>query len=148
MKMEFIEYLESVGITEVLHERIESIQELFRKMCPDEIKDIFITEYTEEDGTREYERLCFFSEKYFMDARNFMTQYDLTINPIKEKIYYLNIKKQDYDFERATEKSRFAVHCLLDVAGVNVSIDMKSSKQNCDHLRDIIYKYLVPNLVE
>ncbi len=57
MKDEFLEYLESIGMTKTLCKRVETIYAFYTEICPDEITDIFITDYIKEDGTREYQNL-------------------------------------------------------------------------------------------
>jgi len=147
MRKEFVKYLDSIGITTILQERIATIHEHFEQICPDEITDIFVTDYIKQDESREYEYLCFFSEKYFMDAKQFAAEDDFSINPIKKRLYGLNIKKKDYDFKKATEKSRLLIHWYVDI-GLGVEIILKASKENCDYLKDIAFKYVVPNLEE
>ena len=145
MKKEFLIYLESVGITRPIRERIKIIYEFYRKIFVEEIADIFVSEYLKKDGTREYENLWFFSEKFFMEAKQFITNDDFDITPIKSRIHYCNIQKQDYDFEKATEKSRLNMEIGMDT---EIRGSLKASKENCDYLRDIIFKYVVPNLKE
>jgi len=78
----FIPYLQRIGIkTKSLFDRIESIYNVFSKMCPEEIMDIFITDYIKDDGTREYESLWFFSATFCLEAKQFITKYDLDITP-------------------------------------------------------------------
>ena len=72
MRAEFIKYMESVGITKVLRERIETIYECCKVLCVNEITGIFITDYIKQDGTREYESLWFFSDKNCMEAKQFI----------------------------------------------------------------------------
>jgi hypothetical protein len=145
MKEEFIKYLESIGIANALRERIDTIYKFYQEIYPDEITDIFITDYIKEDGTREYENLWFFSEKHCMEAKRFITKDDFDIVPIKKRVNYWTIQKQNYDFKKATEKSRLYLKFDLD-AGINC--DFKAAKENCDYLRKIILKYIVPNLKE
>lgn len=147
MKKEFVDYLKSIGITtKALFERIEEICEFCSEICPDEIVDIFVDEHIKEDGTREYEDLSFFSDKYSVGARQFLTKDDFIIAPIKRRIYSYIIQKQDYDFKKATEKSRLKIQINLGPGGV--SGNFKASKENCGFLRDIILKYIKPNLKE
>ena len=55
MKEEFLEYLKIIGITtNTLIERIKSIYEMFEQIAPDEITDIFISEYINKKNEREY----------------------------------------------------------------------------------------------
>jgi len=145
MKKEFIKYLESINITKAYCKRIETIYEFYKDMCPDEITGIFVTDYITEDGAREYDCLWFFSEKYIMEAKQFITKDDFDIAPIQNRIVYLASKKQDYDFKKATEKSRLNVKFDMDT---QVGCTFKASNENCDYLKEIIFRYIVPNLKE
>lgn len=147
MKKEFIDYLESIGIKGgVLLDQIKSIYEFHLDMCPDEIVDIFVVDYIDSEGRREYEELLFFSDRYVMDAKGFAEGKDyFDITPIKGRVEYYEIRKQDYDFKEATEKSRLYLKIRLDTG---LSGDFKAAKENCDALRDIILKYVKSNLKE
>lgn len=145
MKEEFTEYLEAIGITKPLREKIETVYEFYERICPDEITGIFITEYIGEDGARVYENLWFLSEKFSMEAKQFITKDNFDITPIQKRIYYWTIRKQDYDFKKATGKSKLYLTFDLDTG---ISGEFKASKENCDYLKDILVKYVVPNLKE
>ena len=145
MREEFIKYFDSIGITNALRKRIETIYEFYDEICPDEITGIFITDYMKEDGSREYENLWLFSEKYSMEAKQFITKDDFDITPIKKRIEYWNIQKHDYDFKKSTEKSR--LHLIINI-DIGIVGDFKASKENCDYLKEIILKYVALNLKE
>ena len=146
MREGFIRYLESIGITEALRKRIETIYGFYREICPDEIKDIFVTDYINGDGSRKYENLWFFSEKCGMEATQFTIKDSFDIVPVLKRVWHWRIEKQDYDFKKATEKSR--LYLSFDIGSYAFGGELKASKENCDHLRDIILKYVVPNLKE
>ena len=149
MKDEFLKYLESIGMTKTLCKRVETIYEFYKEICPDKITGIFVTDYIKGDGSREYENLWFFSTKYCMEAANFITADHFDMAPIAKRVFRWEIKKQDYDFKKATEKSRLSLEFDMSGAGPGgVSGYLKASKGNCDHLKDIILKYVVPNLIE
>ena len=145
MKEEFIKYLESIDITKSLQGRIERIYECYKKLCSNEITGIFITDYIKEDGLREYENLWFFSEKYCMEAKQFISTDNFDITPIKKRINYLNIEKKYYDFKKATDKSRLFLRIGL---GFEITGELKAAKENCDYLKKIILKYIKINLNE
>lgn len=147
MKEEFKEYLASIGIGDTLQKRVAQIYQFYQKICPDEIRAIFVTDYLQADGTRVYENLWFFSERYCMEAKQFVTTDDFDIEPMKNKVTYVQIKKQEYDFEKATEKSRFNVIAYLSIPALGaLHGELKASKENCDYLKDILLKYIKPNL--
>jgi len=145
MQQKFTDYLESIGIKAgLLLDRIESIHRFYVEMCPDEIVDIFVTEYIDSDGKREYENLWFFSDRYIMDARGFAAgNNDFLIAPIKGRVAHFRIKKLNYDFKVATDKSR--LHLIFQ-SNTAATANLKASKENCDALRDIILKYMMPNM--
>ena len=143
--IKFIPYLREVDITSrTLLKRIEFIYILCSDMCPVEIEDIFVDDYTKEDGTREYEDLWLFSNAYCLEAKKFLTTIDLDITPIKKRIVYWTVTAQDFVFKKASEKSRLNLRFKLiqDVRG-----ELKASKGNCDSLQAIINKYIKPNQV-
>jgi hypothetical protein len=65
-------------------------------MCPAEITGMFVTDYIKEDGAREYENLWLFPQTYCMEAKQFITKDDFDIAPIRSRIHYWNIRKQDF----------------------------------------------------
>ena len=117
----------------------------YKELYPDEIMDIFITDYIKEDGSREYENLWFFSEKTCMEAKQFITTEDFDIIRIKKRVNIWNIRKHNYDFKKAIDTSRLFLRVNFDI---DVDGELKAAKNNCDNLRKIILKYIVPNLKE
>src|SRR5437870_3595831 len=62
MKQSFISYFQRVGMTDKPIERVYDIFEVFSKLYPGEqIEDVLVTEYTNEDGSRVYENIIFFT---------------------------------------------------------------------------------------
>jgi len=112
------------------------------EICPEEIEQIFIADYIKEDNTRAYESIWFFSERYCLEVKNFETDYNIDIVPIK--VYWFEMSLKDYDFKKATQKSRLQVSMIFDG---QISGSLKAAKENCDVLRDILLKYIKPNLV-
>jgi hypothetical protein len=143
LKAEFVKYLDSIGITETLHKRFETIIEFYEETYSVKIADIFVSDYIEKEGNRVYQHLCLFSEDYFMDAKLFLQQDDFSVTPLRGKIVYLSIKKAEYDFKHANDNSRVNVFALTSD---HTNISLQCSKENCDHFKEIILKYFIPNL--
>jgi len=145
MKEEFVIYIRSIGITVILQKRIEEIYEFYEKICPDEITDIFVTDYIKDDVSREYENLWFFSKKYCMEAKGFTVRDEFDMVPIRKRVVGWDMQKKDYDFKTATSKSRITlVFKLLEGVGGT----LKAASMNCDYLKDIFLKHIIQNLQE
>lgn len=98
MKSEFKTYLVSIGIGGPFAEKVEVAyhfySEILEKM-DDEIEDLFITDYIQQDGSRQHVNLWFFSKKYFMEAKMFINKDDFDFMPISSGLAYLRIEKQN-----------------------------------------------------
>jgi len=141
--VEFSTYLKQIDIkTKALTDRIRFVCDVASEICPEEIEQIFIADYIKEDNTRAYESIWFFSERYCLEVKNFETDYNIDIVPIK--VYWFEMSLKDYDFKKATQKSRLQVSMIFDG---QISGSLKAAKENCDVLRDILLKYIKPNLV-
>jgi len=142
--VKFDEYLNRMGITtDILKDRVKLAYNVASQMCPEEIEEVFVSDYIKDDGTREYESVWFFSKGYCMEAHNFITENSIDIVHIKIK--HIRVELKDYDFKKATEKSRLRVVILL---GETIEGEFKAAKENCDVLRDITIKYFKPRLAE
>lgn len=145
--IKFISYLKKVDITtRVLLKRIELIYTLCSDMCPDELEDIFVTDYIKKDGTREYENLWFFSKSHFLEAKKFMTTIDLDITPLKNNITYWTVSIHDFNFKKASTKSRLNLRFRW-AETTDLDASFKASGKNCEYLQSIINKYVKPNTV-
>jgi hypothetical protein len=112
-------------------------------MSPNELTDLFVTDYITADGTREFENLWFFSQAAAMEAKQFTTKDDFDYLVIKGRVYYWTIEKQDYDFETTTDASRMNLQFSVQYPSVG---NLKAARNNCNFLRDIMRTYIIPNL--
>ena len=143
--IKFISYLNKVDITtRILLKRIELIYILCRDMCPEEIEDLFVTDYITADESREFENLWFLSKNYLLEAKKFLHQIDIDITPIRNRITYWTVQANDYDFKKATVKSRLNLH----LSTIHVVVcNFKATRGNCAYLQSLINKYVKPNIV-
>lgn len=147
MKKEFIEYLNSVGVTGALQERAEQVYSFYANFLNWDVQDIFVTEYLEEKGERVFENLWFFSNDMVMEAKSFATEDVWDAVRIKEKIHYFELKKTDFfiEGEAFTSESRLIISFSVDRFS---SSNLKASKENCIYLAKIFLKYVIPNFVK
>ena len=139
-------YLDAIGIREPIKNRIETLYADVRVLFPREhISDIFISDYLQEDGTRKYQHLGFYTEEHqLISAYEFMSNDDIRVGSFRNNVYYIIVRKTNYDLVNATEDSRLHIKAVTTFA--EMAFEAKASKKNCDYLRDIVSKYLVPNL--
>jgi len=144
MKTEFVEYLKKIGINEQkLIERVEYILNFYEKLYSGQIEDIFISEYLNEDGTRVYENLWFFTNEFLFEAKQFIIEDNFDSMSIVNTIKYWNILKKEYDYETSSIKSRMSVYISFVE---KLTAILKASKENCDNLKLIFSKYFLPNM--
>lgn len=145
MKAEWIEYLKTIGIKDLFLDRCKEIFNFYQQIYPDQIKDIFVTEYLDKEGNRQYESMWFFSETMVMEAKKFLEKDDFDSVPLNKQVKYWSVTKTEYDFIRATTKSRMVIKFGL-LSGIGGSL--KASRENCDSLKSIFIKYIITNTME
>ncbi|HET6309680.1 MAG TPA: hypothetical protein VFH00_01600 [Candidatus Nitrosotalea sp.] len=137
-------YCIGLGMPKALIERAKLIHALYGKLGINDISDVFISEYVKEDGERSFENLWFFADKHVMEAKQFATEIDLDMAP-STVVSYIDLKQTEYDLEHSTGASRLFVTATLPL-GMGVGLTFKASRENCDYLKTIVIKYLMPRL--
>jgi len=146
MKAEWSKYLKSIGIKGPFLKRVEEVLDFYQQVYPNQIQDIFVTEYLGNDGNREYESLWLFSETFAMEAKQFLKEKDdYDSVSLRQQVEYWTIKKTEYDFHKASTKSRMMLKFEL-LSGVGGTL--KASQGNCDYLKAIFSKHIIPNAIE
>ena len=145
MKPEHVKYLNDIGITDLFEDKAKAIYSFYNKIYPDSIQDIFVSEYIDEEGKRQYENLWFFTSTAFMESKNFLTEDNIDAAPYSKKFRHWTIEKKEYEFEVTTDNSRMK---LIVTFSTGVSGELKASGNNCAHLKEIFLKYVAPNLDE
>lgn len=141
MKKEFVDYLIDIGVySEVIIKRIEHFLYIFRNLDFQEIKDIFISEYRESSGQRNYLSLDFYTDDYALSVNSFLSEDDFTIDKIAKVLFTISYEVKNYNFDKASESSRLNIDCFSKYQE-NAYWFAKASGKNCDYLRDIMKKY-------
>jgi len=143
MKNDFLEYLKKLGMSSPFQERVKQILEFYMTCCGIDAKDIFISDYIDSEGKRLYESLWLFTEDFVCEAKQFLTQDIFDAMPIKNNFLRWEIQKTEYDFKHTYPKSRLTVSIYF---GENIAGNLKASGDNCDDLRNIFRKYILPNI--
>jgi len=145
MKREFEEYLKAINIPNAIIGRIESLFPYIQCVCPEESTTLFVKEYLQEDGTRVYESVIFFSENFVCEAKQFVTEINVDVTPIKNQIHYMELKIQDYELRNPNDKSRFYLEAYFRPGSI-VHLVLRASKENCDYALQVLSNILKPNL--
>lgn len=144
MKEEFIRYLQSLGLTDVLLPRCDYVFRILSDTVGEEILDIFVSEYFEEDGKRYYEDFRVFTETTCLVASNFLHEDKFAIWNLESRYHNINFRSTNYDYKKATALSRLALYGFSE--GSSGGLILKASGENCDHLYKLFKKYFIPHL--
>jgi hypothetical protein len=143
MRDEFEKYLQSIALSATLTERVRAIHDFYQPTIPDELKWIFITDYITQEGERIFDSLWFFTSRHAMEAKQFTSTDDYDVAAFQTQMTYFRIRKQDYDLKKANDKSRLLLSFQVNSG---VSGEIKASKENCDHLWQLVCDYFIPRL--
>ncbi|MCH8994544.1 MAG: hypothetical protein IH959_06185 [Chloroflexi bacterium] len=139
----FKTYLRGIDMTAPLIERTAEVYDFYRPIVNAAIPAIFVSEYVTDEGLRQYDSLWLFTPRLVMEAKSFLKTDDFDFAPIRLKMTYIRFLKEEYDFRRATEKSRLSVQCRDEGS---VTYSLRASGANCDRLKDVSLRFLMRNL--
>ena len=143
MKTEFDRYLKQIGISELFYERSKHVVEVLRRVIGEDVLDIFVSDYFDGEGKRNYQDLLLFTQHRIVEVKQFLTQDQYFINNVQEyPIVGIEINANEYDFEKATEKSRLNLKVFWG-EGTSLNLPMKAAGENCDYLNGIFKKYFL-----
>ena len=145
MKEDFENYFDAIRLDGAFREKANEIIDFYEGLYPRQLESIFVTEYVDNEGNRQYSNLSLFTSNFTFEAKNFLTQDNFDSTTIKNTIVYWELVKENYNFKIATQKSRMSLDFSL---ATGIHGNFRSSGKNCDFLRDIFKKHIIPNEIK
>lgn len=145
MTQEQNEYLESIGITGQLLDKVNNIAAFYSTYLECQIEGIFVSEYITQEGVRMFENLWFFNENFCYEAKRFNEKEDYDCDLIKNNIQSFTIQKIDFDIITNVTNVNSRMFLEFNFKHTDRIGDMKASRENCKQLSLILKKYIQPN---
>lgn len=137
----YIKEVVSQDKLESIQNKIRTIIKSSRELGLGNVKDIFISDFKDDNGRRVYDDLWLFFDNYWLEARGFETKYDYTIIPLDSAwVSHINIKKKEYDLKKAQDASIMSLYVYLNI---DLLLTLKATEKNCDYLKNITLKYFM-----
>jgi len=152
MANELTEYCQALGMDFrsplhlIIQKTIQNHLNFSRKLCPDDIKDtssMFISEDGNAKGAEAFKDLWLFYGEYCFLVKDFKINDQIELISLRNTIMRCELQRQDYDFNVADGNSRLSLTCYLESGLI---LNMKATQINCDYLKDIYKKHIIPNL--
>lgn len=140
------DYLTDLRLPEVVRKRVDDVLSSFFFLCRAPLDRVFVSDSIDEStDERRYESVWGFSGPYWMEARNFLRQFDLDIASYADSIHYLGVQYHSIRFpDQVSESSRLSLE--VGTAKVNYSL-LSAVGMNCVSLISIMDDLLIPSLV-
>ena len=135
-------YAEGGLLSRPLQKRIEDLLRRYIQSFQGRLEDMFVSEYM-LDGSPEYESVWFFSRQECAVVMDFVKSDAFDIVRIERTVTYLHVEPRAYDFGIPVGSSRLQVFFKTDNGFAGT---LKASGANCEYLRDVMAKYLRPNM--
>ena len=142
MKPEFETYLKKIGFTTPFLEKAERVYSFYFDIYGEQIEDIFVSEYVDDDGKRIFENLWFFTSYAVMEAKNFLFEDNFDAMCHSNIIVLWRIKNTNIEGNVFNSESR--IYLTFSVPE-DFHADYKASGNNCKHLMHIFHKYIKTN---
>lgn len=144
MKPEFTAYLKQLGATKPIQDRVEYLYCLCKNIFPGKIFiDIFIDEYLNQDKSRQYTGLTFYSNDFNFSIENFLVSERIEVTHHRKVQNCVAITLQNFDFKKANDQSLMTIELIYDSTPKGY---YRASQKNCEHLVRMFKKYIKPAL--
>ena len=143
MNDEFVSYLNEIGMSSTLQERVAKLHDEFIWIMPDAIERIFVTDYIHSEDGRRYENLWFLSKNYCSEMKGFISNDNGDLIRTEGRVMYIEIKKENYDFRTTSDASRLSV--AVAFSGASLRAELKAARNNCEYLRIVIAEHFLPH---
>lgn len=147
MKPQFQSYLLSLGMSPTLIGSIEGINEILAPIAGQEFQDIHVSEYLDSGGQRVFENIGFFTYTHIWGAAILPQLKYIDGIKLKDQILGWKITQENYNFISAEQSSQATLD-IRYLGNGNIHTEFKASGPNCDHLFQIVKKYIVPNIFD
>ena len=149
MEKQIYDYIRSIGIkiditTEPVLDKVHKIFKFFDMISTEEIEEVFISQKIDPNGSIQYEDVAFFSERYFMIARDFTRTDDFFMYDIEDNITSWNIKKRKYNFRKARDDSMMSLK--FTIKDTDFDHYLRAQGENCTKLREVFNDYIMKNM--
>lgn len=147
MNQSIVEYLESIGMGQLLINKAAALHDQFVSISEGTLQDALVSEYVTEDGQREYLGLVFFNSTYVYEVEHFLADAPtMWIAKLTNNLSAVGLTpNKEYDFITASPASRLNLNCGWR-QGTTFVLNIKTSGHNCDKLLYVVRKYLMPNV--
>jgi hypothetical protein len=145
------EYMLKIGAAIQCSSRVSDFMRQYETLYGDEIGDIFIANYVKNDKIH-FENLWFFSEKRWWEMRDFLTEDQITLVNLKNRVQSWTVQKNDYDFKdfegdycNNTAASASSTLSLSVILTNEQTLRFKAAGKNCDFLYKILKEHITKN---
>jgi len=142
--MNVLEYYEFLSLTPPVRSRVEEVVSQIRALCQEDMSDIFISEYVQQDGSHIYGSVWTFSKTFVSEGLLLQaadsTRFDVV--QVKGNVAQIVIEQRHFDWNApAADSSRLTVEVRFRLTGLVGQ--MQATGRNCEVLRELVMKYLV-----
>jgi hypothetical protein len=136
MKGALKSYADDLNLSRTVRARVDELRAYAERLTSQTVVDMFVTDYLNDDGVRQYENLWFFTTNGVVEAKQFLQKDDIDyLSSSRRPNYYWRIESEHYNFEKASDASRLSVTVRVDQG---FGMQFKASGSNCDHLSRLL----------
>lgn len=145
MKQEWLQYLQEIGVAEILFDNIDKKIQEVSSIFNTDIQEIFVSNNRTEQEVV-YTSLWLFAENKAYECKSFISKEDYDVLVFENKVSYVNITKSNFsDFDNPSQDSSINVVCYIDTS--NLSCTFNAVGINSKYLLKLIKEKYLRNLI-
>ncbi|NQU06535.1 MAG: hypothetical protein HQ568_10610 [Calditrichaeota bacterium] len=144
MKDQFNEYLLSLDAPKPIFEIVRHTIRIAEELCGEEVIDIHISDSLKGDNLPEFDELEMFTKHFILSRRLLDKDTNIQLGTISGNVKAFQIVSSNFDFNDIEKNSTMRIGIKFDYS--DSLYTLYSTGQNCDHLKEMIKRYIKPNL--
>ncbi len=145
---DFRDYLVGIGMGAAQIEQAQAALATVRAFLPEEPGHLFVSEYRDEEGSRNYEGLWILTETVISEATPFTGQGRFDFIRRDTGLDHVEVEHADFDFQAPVDASRLRVGVTFRRTGSGLSATLRASGSNCADLDQVLRDYLLKTLLD
>lgn len=145
---DFRDYLVGIGMGAAQIEQAEIGLATVRGLLPEEPEYLFVSEYRDAEGNRNYESLWVFTARFISEGEPFASEGKFDIIRRDTGLDQVLIEHAEFDFQTPVDASRLRLDLSFKRFGARLSGTVRASGSNCGDLNQVLREYVLATLFE
>ncbi len=142
MNKKFKEYLEDIGMTRTLINKVEEEHNVLLRLFDFDCEDLIVEDYINEDGSKVYKNILLFCENYIHEVTDFIEKPKYSKTYMADQVNNIEVQIKDFIIgEKTKRNSVIKIQLYRKDSEIRI-YEINGTGENCKYIIDILRNYI------